>query len=108
MKTRLAVLAALAAAAPAAFAQSATVQSTTTTSVAVVPATISPVTDWPMRDGVIAAAPAIHTVVVPAGAAGPSSTAVMGAGAAPVVQYYFNVPRDIQTRDEFQRWRRLM
>lgn len=113
MKTKL-VLAALAAvAAPAVFAQAAAVQSTTVTAPAVAaPVLAAPVLgsqpQWPLPNGAIAELPPAAVVVAPTASA--SSTAVLGASAAPVTvhRYAFNVPLDIQSRADFRRWQGLL
>lgn len=110
---KLALFAAVALAAPAVFAQSATVVHTTTTVMGAAPAAVvvspsnSPVSDFPFmryQNSVVAAEP---VVVVPLASAS-SNTAVMGAPAAPVVRYWWNVPSDINERQDFRRWRGLL
>ncbi|RYF18453.1 MAG: hypothetical protein EOO30_03340 [Comamonadaceae bacterium] len=96
-------------AAPAAFAQSATVHSSTTVTApagVVVSSTYSPVSQRPLPAGAVAQAQVIAPVAVVSSSG--SSTAVMGASAAPVTRYWFNVPRDIDERAEFLRWQRLL
>lgn len=103
--------AAVALAAPAAFAQSATVI-TDTTIMGAGPATVvvsanAPVSDFPFmryQNSVVAAEPVMVAPVV----ASSSSTAVMGAPAAPVTRYWWNVPSDIGQRQDFRRWLGLM
>jgi hypothetical protein len=71
----------------------------------------------PIRGAVIGEAvlAGSHVAVAPSAAAVASvpSTAVLGGPAAApsgpsVVKHYWNVPRDIGTRVDFQRWQRLM
>lgn len=104
---KLALLAAaVALAAPAAFAQSTTVHSTTITTA---PAAVSaaPVTQRPLPGAVIAQGQLMAPAVVASSSDG-SSTAVLGAAPAPVTRYWFNVPSNIETRRDFQRWQRLL
>jgi hypothetical protein len=107
MKPRhaLLALAAAAVAAPAAFAQ-ATVTSSTVADASVVTITPSnsPVSQRPIRGAVIAEAPGHEPVTVVSAA---NNTAVMGAAPAPLVQYWWNVPKNIDQRDDFRRWRGL-
>lgn len=103
------VAAAAVLAAPAVFAQSATVHTTTTVTApagVVVSTTSSPVSQRPLPGGAVAQAQLVAPVAVVSSSG--SSTAVMGASAAPVTRYWFNVPRDIDDRAEFQRWQRLL
>ena len=102
------VAAAAVLAAPALFAQ-ATVQSSTIVTApsgVVVSSAASPVSQRPLPGGAIAEAQVVGPVAVVS--APGSSTAVMGAPAAPVTRYWFNVPRDIDDRAEFRRWQRLL
>ena len=104
---KLAFLAAAAAlAVPGAFAQSATVQSTTTTTAAPAAIVSSSVSQRPLPGGAIAQAHVTAPVAVVSSSG--SSTTVMGAAPAPVTRYWFNVPRNIDERAEFQRWQRLL
>jgi hypothetical protein len=99
-------------AAPAVFAQSTIVYTDTTVlgagpaAVVIAPAN-SPVSDFPFfeRQNSVVAAESI--LVAPVVASG-SSTAVMGASAAPVVRYWWNVPSNIASRQDFRRWRGLL
>ena len=112
MKTKLVLAAIAAVAAPAAFAQSAAVQSSTTATAVTAPVLAAPVVasqpQWPLPNGAIAELPAATVVVAPTASA--SSTAVLGASAAPVTvhRYAFNVPLDIQSRADFRRWQGLL
>jgi hypothetical protein len=108
MKYTLVAAAALLAA-PAVFAQSATVHSSTTVAVpagTVMAGTYSPISQRPISGGAIAEAQLVAPVAIVSTSG--SSTAVMGAAPAPVSRYWFNVPRDIDDRAEFQRWQRLL
>lgn len=108
MKTMLLAAAAVLAA-PAVFAQGATVQSSTTVTVpagAVLASTYSPISQRPLPGGAVAQAQLVAPVAIVSSSG--SSTAVMGASPAPVTRYWFNVPRDIDDRAEFQRWQRLL
>ena len=98
-------------AAPAVFAQ--TIVYTDTTVMGAGPAAVvvaptnAQVSDFPFmryQNSVVAAEP---IVVVPVVAVN-SNTAVMGAGAAPVTRYWWNVPSDIGQRQDFRRWLGLM
>ncbi len=103
---KLALLAAaVALAAPAAFAQSTTVHSTTVTTAPAV--TSAAVSQRPLPGGVIAQGQLMAPVAVASSSDG-SSTAVLGAAPAPVTRYWFNVPSNIETRRDFQRWQRLL
>jgi hypothetical protein len=107
---RIALIAAAAVlAAPAVFAQSAaTIQSGGTIILE------GPATSKPIHGAVIAEAPVLGSSVV---AVAPSTT-VLGAGPAVVtagpsssvtiVRHYWNVPADINSRDDFRRWQRLL
>lgn len=107
---RIALIAAAAVlAAPAVFAQSAGTFESGGTVIFEGPATSKPI-----RGAVIAEAPLIGSSVV---AVAPSTT-VLGAGPAVVtsgpsssvtiVRHYWNVPSDINSRDDFRRWQRLL
>lgn len=104
------IAAAVALAAPAAFAQSTVI--TDTTIMGAGPATVvvsanAPVSDFPFmryQNSVIAGEPLLVAPVM----ASSSSTVVMGAPAAPVTRYWFNVPSDIGNRQDFRRWLGLM
>jgi hypothetical protein len=111
LKHALLALAASGIVAPAAFAQSSTTVTTTTVMGAPATVTVAPsnsgVNDFPFmryQNSVVAAEPVGVAPVVAAG----SNTAVMGAPAAPVVRYWWNVPSDIGTRADFRRYRSLL
>jgi hypothetical protein len=110
---KLALFAVAALAAPAVFAQASTTVVTQTTVMGAGPSAVvispsnSSVTDFPFmrhQNSVVAAEP---VVVAPVAGTG-SNTAVMGAPAAPVVRYWWNVPSDIGQRQDFRRWRGLL
>lgn len=111
---RIALVAALAAtlAAPAVFAQSAAV----VTGVSGGPVILEgPAMSKPIHGAVIAEAPVL---VAPGAVAVAPSTTVLGAGPAivttgpassvTVVRHYWNVPANINSRMDFQRWQRLL
>lgn len=64
----------------------------------------SPVSQRSLPGAVIAEENAVVPVIALTGAA---NTAVMGAAPAPGNRYWFNVPKDIDQRDDFRRWRGL-
>jgi hypothetical protein len=107
MKTKLVLAAIAAAAAPGVFAQAATVQSSTTVTTVTAPV-LGSQPQRPLPHGAIAELPAATVVVAPSASA--SSTAVLGASAAPVTvhRYAFNVPLEIQSRADFRRWQGLL
>ena len=115
---RIALLAAAAAlAAPAVFAQSVAPAATVTSGGTVI--LEGPAQSRPLRGAVIAEAPVVvapNTVAVAPAVIVAPSTNVLGGPAVvvaetppvPLVQHYWNVPSNIQTRMDFQRWRRLI
>ena len=114
MKHLTLLAAAAALAAPAVFAQGA---ATITSGGTVI--LEGPAQSRPLRGAVIAEAPVVvppNTVATAPAVIVAPSTNVLGGPAVvvaetppvPLVQHYWNVPRDIQTRMDFQRYRRLI
>jgi hypothetical protein len=93
-------------AAPAVFAQTAPADDTTylVAPNTTLSASNSPVGQRPIPGGAIAEE---HGVVHVVALNGSANTAVMGAAPADGNRYWFNVPRNVDKRDDFRRWRGL-
>lgn len=110
---RLALIAAVAAtlAAPAAFAQSATIISGNGPIIFEGPAFSKPINGAVIAEVPVLVAPGTVAVVpntTVLGASGAVVTTAPVVSSATVVRHYWNVPSNINSRMDFQRWQRLL